>query len=374
MKKRKKHNLLIPIVLGLLLGLLALRFEESYIVQCAIQGRQLELYTVTLVSALAALLLHTIVHELGHLIFGLLTGYRFSSFRIGGLILLSENGKLVLRRHSIPGTAGQCLMAPPELLDGKIPVVLYTLGGCIANLIVSGLFFWMMTACPVSSVWSFVLAMFAVVGLLSALLNGIPGVSGTVANDGHNTWCLLRDQEAVRAVWLQLEISHRQNQGEKILDMPAEWFAMPTGEQMQNSLIAFRAVLHTDRLSAEGKVEEADALMAALIAGENAITPIHRALLRMQRLWLELIRENRPEVVKELQTEDLKWLMKAMKRYPPVIRMEYALAILQDRDERRAEKCLRRFEKVARHFAFRHQIEDERKCLEVVREKAKKTA
>ena len=371
MKKRKKRSVLRSIVLGIVLGIVALQFEESYLVQSVIMGRYLEFYGVTLAALAASLLVHTIIHELGHLIFGLLTGYRFSSFRVGSLMLMTEQGRLVLRRHSIPGTAGQCLMAPPALRDGRMPVVLYNLGGSIANLIASIPLLLLALTVPIGSVWAYIWGLVASVGVTSALTNAIPNGNGMVFNDGYNARSLLRDVQAVRAVWIQLEVNHRQSQGERIADMPADWFAMPTEAQMQNNLTAALAVLHADRILAEERLEEADVLMAELIAGENAIAPIHRSLLQMQRLWLEVMQQNRPEVVKELLTDDLKQLMKAMKRYPPVIRMEYALAMLQDRDERQAEKCLRRFEKAAKRYAYRVQIADERKALEAIREKAK---
>ena len=35
-----------------------------------------------------------IVHEGGHLVFGLISGYRFSSFRIGSLMLIKGDGKM----------------------------------------------------------------------------------------------------------------------------------------------------------------------------------------------------------------------------------------------------------------------------------------
>ena len=85
--------------------------------------------------------LQLIIHELGHLIFGLLSGYKFSSFRIGNIILLKHRKKLKFKKLKIAGTAGQCLMSPPEIKDGKVPVFLYNLGGALLNLISCVIFF-----------------------------------------------------------------------------------------------------------------------------------------------------------------------------------------------------------------------------------------
>ena len=85
----------------------------------------------------AALVLQIIIHEAGHLVFGLLTGYRFSSFRIFNLMLVKESGRLRLRKLNIAGTGGQCLMCPPDLVNGTMPFMLYNFGGAIMNILAS---------------------------------------------------------------------------------------------------------------------------------------------------------------------------------------------------------------------------------------------
>jgi hypothetical protein len=58
--------------------------------------------------------LQIIIHEAGHLIFGLFTGYKFLSFRIFLHIFYKKEGRIFRRKFSIKGTAGQCLMYPPQ--------------------------------------------------------------------------------------------------------------------------------------------------------------------------------------------------------------------------------------------------------------------
>ena len=48
--------------------------------------------------------LQLIIHELGHLIFGLLSGYKFSSFRIFNFMLIKEDGKFKIKNLSFPET------------------------------------------------------------------------------------------------------------------------------------------------------------------------------------------------------------------------------------------------------------------------------
>ena len=121
-----------------------------------------------------AIFLQIILHEAGHLLFGRLTGYRFSSFRIGSLMWIKEDGRLCFRRLSVAGTGGQCLMAPPDMVDGKIPFVLYNLGGSLVNLLSAALFTGLYFGCRRIPIVSVLLLMLAVIGVAFAFVNGIP--------------------------------------------------------------------------------------------------------------------------------------------------------------------------------------------------------
>lgn len=65
------------------------------------------------------ILVQMVIHEAGHLVFGLASGYRFSSFRIMNFMWLKENGKIRHRRFSLAGTGGQCLMGRRICRMGK---------------------------------------------------------------------------------------------------------------------------------------------------------------------------------------------------------------------------------------------------------------
>ena len=84
-----------------------------------------------LIFFFAALSAQLILHEAGHLVCGLISGYRFSSFRVGSLMLFQEGKRLRFKTLSIAGTGGQCLMLPPQCDDTPIPFRLYLLGGVL---------------------------------------------------------------------------------------------------------------------------------------------------------------------------------------------------------------------------------------------------
>ena len=144
--KKKKKNVkpilmfVAILVISFCVGLLGGKLFQP-VLGPIVKEMPLDEFFMYLLALYACLLLfsfaQTVVHEAGHLLFGLLTGYQFSSFRIGSFMWLEKDGKLTLKRFSLAGTGGQCLMDPPEPVDGKIPYVLYNLGGSLANTIVS---------------------------------------------------------------------------------------------------------------------------------------------------------------------------------------------------------------------------------------------
>ena len=327
--------------------------------------QRLLLFAGLFLGTYAALFFHIIVHEAGHLVFGLLTGYRFSSFRIASLLLLKENGKWKWKRLSIVGTGGQCLMAPPDINDGKMPLVLYNLGGSLSNTVTGALCLFGYLIWSDIPLLSPLLLIFAVVGFIIALMNGIPLRMGTVDNDGYNAFALSKNKEATEAFWVQLKVAEQTAKGVRLRDMPDEWFAVPTDEAMKNSMVAVRGVFACNKLMDEEKFEQADALMAHLLEIESGMVGLHRSLLICDRIFAELIGENRGDVIGCMLTKEQLAFMKAMKSYPSVIRTQYALALLSERDPEKAETLKNELEKVARTYPYPHEIDSERELLRI---------
>ena len=327
--------------------------------------QRLLLFAGLFLGTYAALFFHIIVHEAGHLVFGLLTGYRFGSFRIASLLLLKENGKWKWKRLSIVGTGGQCLMAPPDIKDGKMPLVLYNLGGSLINTLTSALFLLGYLIWSEIPLLSPLLLIFAAVGFIIALMNGIPLRMGTVDNDGYNAFALSKNKEATEAFWVQLKVAEQTAKGVRLRDMPDEWFAVPTDEAMKNSMVAVRGVFACNKLMDEEKFEQADALMAHLLEIESGMVGLHRSLLICDRIFAELIGENRGDVIGCMLTKEQLAFMKAMKSYPSVIRTQYALALLSEKNPEKAETLKNELEKVARTYPYPHEIDSERELLRI---------
>lgn len=319
----------------------------------------------------AAFVLQIALHEGGHLVCGWMTGYRFVSFRIGSWMVQRENGKLHWHCYSLAGTCGQCLLAPPEMTDGKMPYKLYNLGGALANLIAAALAGGLIVLCR--DVWAarVFFEMLCLVGVLFALLNGVPLWVIDIANDGANACDLGKDQAALWAFWAQLSINAKQADGTALRDMPEEWFAMPA-ESMDSAIVTTQAVLQANRLMDEKRFAETAQAIDAILDSDAVILPLHFDLLLSDRLTCALL----------LGEEDVDWLVKLwnekemlrfrrkMKNFPAVIRTEYGAALLVQKDTTAAQKFRERFEHCAKRYPYAAEVESERSLLELLDAKA----
>ena len=92
---------------------------------------------VAFVAMFVAIFLHIVLHEAGHLLMGIVTGYRFSSFRIASIAFVRREGRIKIRRYKLAGTGGQCLMLPPDVPAERVPFFWYNAGGVMMNLVVA---------------------------------------------------------------------------------------------------------------------------------------------------------------------------------------------------------------------------------------------
>ena len=361
MAKRKiKPGQIIAVILAWAMSFVCGYLMAAYLAKTGL-AESIWHFALLLLILYAVLVVQIIIHEAGHLLFGLMTGYGFSSFRIFSFMLIRQDGRIRFKRHSLAGTGGQCLMTPPMWKDDKIPYVLYNLGGVILNVASSAVFF------GVSMLFDNVIAevtclMLALVGVVYALMNGIPMRMGPMDNDGRNALSLGKDPEALRAFWLQMKMNEQLSRGTRLVDMPDEWFNVPTDQGMKNSMVAAIGVFACNRLMSERKFTEADALMERLLSLDSAIAGVHRGLLICDRIFCAVL-DGRAEADELLDREQQK-LMKSMRNFPSVLRTEYALA-LRSGDAAKAEKIRAVFEKTAANYPYPADAEDERELMKL---------
>lgn len=318
-----------------------------------------------LTGTLVGFYVQLILHEAGHLVCGLATGYRFVSFRIGSWAWQREQGRIRLRRFHLAGTAGQCLLAPPPLTDGKMPYILYNLGGPLANLLTAVVLGLAAVLLPSTGMVQIFCGTQALVGLLLALTNGLP-LRGLVNNDGSNALSLGRDPAALRSLWVQLSVNARQAEGVRLREMSAEWFTLPPDNQLQNSMTAVLAILCENRRMDAHDFDAAAELIDHLAQTPHALMPLYQHLLLCDRLTIALLRrEDAAPWLMEWETRPVRQFRAQMKEFPAVLRTEYAAA-LHLGDAQKAAQLRTRFVQRCAHYPYPAEVQSEQELMDLL--------
>ncbi|MDO5755228.1 MAG: hypothetical protein Q4P28_03245 [Tissierellia bacterium] len=159
-----------------------------------------------------------ILHEFGHLIFGLLSGYRFGSIRVDSFLLYHIDGQWKTGQLEVPGTGGQCLLYPP--IKKNHPYLLYHLGGIILNFIIGAIF--LFVAKQIGGRGSFFLLIGALVHFAFVIINGIPFKN--IPNDGNNIRLLKKSPDYQKMVDDGLKIQEEYFRGKRLKEMDDSYF------------------------------------------------------------------------------------------------------------------------------------------------------
>lgn len=354
---------LLYILLGLICGCVFYPLLEQSLAEGSLL-KTILLPFLFLAIFFAAVALQILLHETGHLVFGLLSGYKFCSFRIFSLLWIKGKGKLRLKRLSLAGTGGQCLMAPPEPVNGRFPVILYNFGGVLMNVLTGTVFLLLFLVFQRLPLLSAFLLLLAVTGFFFAVINGVPMRLNAVNNDGYNAFSLRKTPEAMRAFWIQTKVNELLLQGIRLKDMPDAFFVLPENTSLGNSMVAALGVLTCSRFMDAKQFREADALMERLLVVGSGIAGVHRGALGCDRLYLSIIGQSRCTQPALLLTKELKDFMKAMKHDPSVLRTNYVYALYIEKDSVKAAAFRAQFEKCAKTYPAPVEIQTERELME----------
>ena len=354
---------ILGLLLGIGIGLLIIRDIDLLEVSLPLFFL---VYAAEGLMALVCYLVSLIAHEGGHLVFGLASGYRFSSFRVGSFMISEENGHLVTSRYSLAGTGGQCIMDPPDMKDGEIPYILYNMGGVMMNLICASICLLIgLAVLQVPYVSTFFLMM-VVINIYMALTNGIPAKAGLVANDGFNTVAISRSKAARRAFWIMMKGSVLAGRGISVTQMDEEWFQLPDEKDMNNEITSYLGVLRENRFMAAHQFDEALALAEKLLK-YPAVLPIYQKGLICDIIYCRILNGNND--ISELKDRETAAYLKQMKDNPSVIRTSYAVSLMVENDQSKADECLKQLEKVALTYPIKSDIDAERELIRILAEK-----
>lgn len=280
-------------------------------------GRFMFYWCAAMLLFVAVLFVQVVIHEAGHLVCGLATGYRFVSFRVGSLMLFRDCEGWHLGRFNVAGTGGQCLLAPPSddiASAATMPCKAYCMGGVAANLLVAAAAVMVLAVCRTGVLCTYVLTAAALTGLMLGAMNGVPMCLGGVPNDGRNMSTVNRDPDMRRMLWLQLEINALYSRGRMLRDMPDDWFRLPAGADLANPMYAaiagFDAARCVELRDFEGARERMEALRS-----QSGVIGLFRTEAACEMVFLAVVQRRPRCEIEALFQPDAERYARACSRY-----------------------------------------------------------
>ena len=364
--KEKKSVILSWIVMIALIGLSSLRLGRMIgdRISDYSGGQFLVIYLFFLVTLLISTVLQTAIHEAGHMVMGLLTGYRFVSYRIFSLMIFrNEEGKLALKRYGVPGTAGQCLMSPPDYRE-PFPFFLYNAGGALFNLLTSLLAFALMSL--VNNDWLFIaLGGFALAGICTGFGNGVPLKTAMAPNDGMNILEMIIHPSSRRAFWQQMKSNDLLLGGMRLKDMPDELFEADEEVFRNGSIGAYVHVLRENRCMDCLEFEKAYELIDKALS-DYPLAGLHRCSMLMDKITIDCLNGH----LEEVNDKQLENVMKTSRNVGAVVRCEYAQALYR-KDEEKQRQLLDELEELKKHYPYQADMDSEMDIIKALQAKMK---
>lgn len=252
-----------------------------------------------------AFIMQVIIHEAGHLIFGLISGYEFISFRVGSITIVKDDGKFKLKKFKIKGTGGQCLMMPKTNNYEELKYMLYNLGGTLMNAIVSITSLIVLVTVDTNKYTKVILLAFVFIGVVLVISNGVPMKLGGISNDGHNIISISKDKFIKYCFYTQLKVNGLLSKGMRVKDMPVEWFYVKDGADLNNHMVTYMKIMEANYYQDKLKFDLAKEYYENVLDKTPNIIKLYENEIKCELLFYEILNENM-EKVKELYTKELR--------------------------------------------------------------------
>ena len=300
-----------------------------------------------LLLAVVWLLLGLFFHELGHLIFGFLTGYKFVSFQVGKWLWFKEEGKLKFYTYKL-FYLGQCLMEPGGSIK-EFKYFWYNFGGIFVNLLLAIACLLGILLGDVNGFWYQFFLIGILVNVTYTIMNTIPIAAW--GNDGYNIFCAWRSVEARQGMYGSLVLYSGLIKGKRYRDFPPELFKVGEGVDLTKpwtaTLILFEYYRLLDLDEASLALEELKRIDA------SKLIPRVKVGVKVELLYHYLVRDFNAHIAKELyDCEVVKdWMKRSADAFLRV-RAAYTYFVIEDETE--AKSLLEKAEQEAKKIPFKH--------------------
>lgn len=320
---------------------------------------------VGIASLLVSVPLLVILHEGGHLVCGLMSGYRFISFRIFSFTFIRLHGHLSVRRFSIAGTGGQCLLCPPDRPVDEIPTGWYNMGGVLANIVALAAVIPLLLTDTHPFVKEFAV-IFCLIDVFIIITNGIPMVVGGFGNDAYNALLLRRNLLSKLGLVNQLQANALIQEGVRPKDMPDSLFTVPEKIDYRNALEVSLPLLCFSRMIDEEQWEKAYVGFSELYAHKNEMIGIYVNETACELLFTALVTGRLDEARALLDNDQSKYIETYRKVMSSKERIRCAVCLYLDNDPDKAMEIYRHLEETKDDYLLQGEVKSDLAILDTL--------
>ena len=341
-------SLAIGTIIGLILAFLLILFIDgskglSNAMNIDVNASKIAIsIACTFASLIITAILQFALHEVGHLLFGLASGYKFSSIRLYKYAIVKDDSGYHVKKFNIQGTGGQCIMTLPEDTNpSRVPFFWYNAGGVIVNVVLVAISIVVLSCCNLGMVAESFFIMLAFTGAFIALTNGVPLSFNGLCNDGRNIMLLMRNKRSRRFFLRMMQTASELSRGKRLKDMPREWFEdIPVDSPKDYFLLANR-INYAALLEDSGRFDEARRVYEEISSFEKDLPGMIKLEIGADHILMELLTTARHDIVETIYDKWLKAYINSSYKYSPIKTVAlYALALHHDNDPVRAKQLL----------------------------------
>lgn len=369
--KAKKINKSLIITLGsiVILTIYIISDNNFAIYDTNMSGFIFNLATLLMFMGIA-FFIQIIIHELGHLLFGLIASYKFSSFRVLNFLFLKRDNRIKLERLNIPGTAGQCLMKPKSVDMSLSSALIFNLGGGVFNIIISIILLIFHNKFFSETTFSMFSRAVLGIGFYAAFSNLIPIKMGPIPNDGYNALMLSKDRKSVKVFNETLLIQDYITRSYMFNEIPDKLLYFNPDLDYSNPIYTGSLAFYHESLLDKEKYKKAYELNNLVSDQWPRMIDHYKNYFKTNRLFFDIIKSKDKDNLEE-RFKEFNILARTSPNSPSILRIQYAyhrLVSFNSMLGKQAEKDFKRYIKV---YPFKSDIKIETQLFNLVEDKVK---
>lgn len=288
---------------------------------------------IRLIVILSALLMAMMIHELGHLVVGKLSGYRLDSFTVSLLHIYKEEQMIKFKMRKLTPfnlLIGHCGMITDQDFKNFNPFW-FNFGGILFNLLM-WIFSWVITEnIQLNDFLMLCLRAIMLLNLTGAIMNLLPLKMFGQQTDGYN---MIRGFHPIdrRSMYILNILESKLKKGKRYREFDIDLLFVDSGEKMNRFYVAYLVMIYAlhlmDKGEHEGAMKELNRLDLKLLPYE------WRCEVKCEMLYDYLVRRCDETKYQTLyEDEELKDFLQRSEATPKRVLAAYTWIVLGDKDK-----------------------------------------